>query len=270
MGFDGTVLGSFVTLGLLGSAHCLGMCGGFAVAVGAASGPARWRLVSHQLLYVGGKALTYGVLGLLLALFARTLVLGGAGLVDVAGSGGLGQVRAGLALAAGLTLIVLGVLAWRGRGVGMLGAAAPVTEAGKGGPLGRALLRVRELFGALRRLPGGSGALATGLATGLLPCGWSWGALVLAATQEPLTAGLGMLLFGLGTAPALVLLGLGWGGLPLGWRARATRLLGPVLVLFGAWTLLRGAALFGPAQVVAEVLPECCADEQPHEHAEAP
>ena len=47
----------FLTLGLLGAAHCAGMCGGFAVSVSLASGPGKLRALRRQLVYVTGKAL---------------------------------------------------------------------------------------------------------------------------------------------------------------------------------------------------------------------
>ena len=55
----------FVLLGLLGSVHCAGMCGGFALGV-AAGGP-RGRALGRLGLYALGKALTYAALGLLAA-----------------------------------------------------------------------------------------------------------------------------------------------------------------------------------------------------------
>ena len=47
--------------GLAGSIHCLGMCGGFAIAAGAASDLRR--AVGHQSAYHAGKSVTYAVLG---------------------------------------------------------------------------------------------------------------------------------------------------------------------------------------------------------------
>ena len=50
-------------VGLLGSAHCMGMCGGFVVALAQMRGGAR-RMQTTQALYFFGKTLTYALLGL--------------------------------------------------------------------------------------------------------------------------------------------------------------------------------------------------------------
>jgi len=242
-------LGSFLSLGLVGAAHCAGMCGGFAVAVSASAGPGRARALRRQLVYTGGKALSYAVLGLVLARAGEAITA-------------RGSWRDALAWVAGGAMIAMGVASlWpRARGWRPSGRAA------------RLLARARELFGAARQLPGDAGALATGLATGLLPCGLSWGALAFAATRSPLEAFAGMLLFGLGTAPVLVLVGLGWSGISGRFRTLAARAAGPLLILFGLYTGLRGASLFGSqaSAAAAGALPECCAEEAAHEHGAAP
>lgn len=249
MAVDAPDLLAFATLGLLGAAHCAGMCGGFAVAVATAA--PRGRGLTRQLLYVSGKALTYASLGLVLATGARAAVRAGAGPER------LEALPQALALVAGGTMVGLGLLALRG------GAPRPPLE--RWGAPGRALRAAGQELGrafrAARALPGGTGAFAAGLATGLLPCGWSWGALALAATVPPLEAGLGMLLFGLGTAPALVAVGLGWSGLSVRFRGLAARAAGPLLIVFGLLTVLRGAALVGGEAAARAALPECCVDE---------
>ena len=48
--------------GILGTAHCLGMCGPFALAIGA--GASGWRgALGRQFAYTAGRVFTYGVLG---------------------------------------------------------------------------------------------------------------------------------------------------------------------------------------------------------------
>lgn len=262
-GFELATLLPFLTLGALGAAHCVGMCGGFAIAVSASAGERRGAQLRAQLAYVLGKALTYAVLGLGVALLGRAALQGGARL---AGDGGadLAALRQGLAWVAGLLMIGLGVVALRGR-------AAPAPRLERWGALGRGLRaaghELRRAFQAARALPGDLGALATGLATGLLPCGWSWGALALAATVSPLEALAGLFLFGLATGPALVLVGLGWSGLSARFRGVAARAAGPLLIVFGLFTALRGAELVGATQAQEALLPDCCAAGAEDEHA---
>lgn len=264
-GIEWSSLVPFLTLGLLGTAHCLGMCGGFAVALSTASGPGRLRVLAHQLLYVAGKALTYAVLGLVVARAGELVVSGGTGLLG-GDQDTLAHTQLVFAWLAGGTMVVLGLVAWRGKGSGLFSAQGASGKGSGKSWLGGLALRLSGLFAAARALPGGSGALATGLVTGLLPCGWSWGALALAATTDPLTAFAGMGLFGLGTAPVLVLVGLGWSGLSLRFRRLGGAILGPLLVVFGVLTVARGASLFGLEAAAAEVLPDCCAESAEHEH----
>ena len=57
-----TLIGSLLVTGLLGSAHCVAMCGGAATAMGASSGG------SHRLLWVhAGRVLGYATLGAIAA-----------------------------------------------------------------------------------------------------------------------------------------------------------------------------------------------------------
>jgi sulfite exporter TauE/SafE len=70
-----------------------------------------------------------------------------------------------------------------------------------------------------------------------------------------------MALFGLGTAPALLAVGLGWAGLSVRFRSLASRAAGPLLIAFGIVTLLRGASLMGAETAAAAALPECCTED---------
>jgi sulfite exporter TauE/SafE len=208
--------------GLLGTAHCLGMCGPFVLAIGGAS--AGWRsALSRQLAYTGGRIFTYGVLGAVAGYC-------GARLSSVAPT--LINLPALLAIAAGLLLIYQGLkaagwlptwLRWRGD-IGSAGCLA-------GGLLGQFL-----------RQPGASGALVAGLFTGLLPCGLLYGMLALAtSTHSVLLGAAAMAVFGLGTAPLLVLVGLGGRLLGLATRRWLYAAAAWCLVLTGAVSVARGA-----------------------------
>lgn len=206
-----------VASGMLGSAHCLGMCGPLALALGTAS--RGWRTnVLRQSAYSAGRLFTYVVLG---------GIAGYAGARAARGLERWANVPALLALAAGSLLVVQGLLAagvLRRRGVG--GGACP------GGAAFRALLASRGL----------GDAFLAGLFTGLLPCGLLYGMVALAAATHDLPAGmLTMAAFGLGTVPAMMAAGIG--GTLLG--AAARRHLHAVaawcLVLTGCVSIVRGA-----------------------------
>jgi sulfite exporter TauE/SafE len=152
--------------------------------------------------------------------------------VNVAGR--LAGVQQAVAVGAGGLMILLGL------------GAAGVNEALRrleARASGRVMALVR---GALSG--GGPGRLyPTGLALGLLPCGFSWTAFLGAAgTGSALEGFLLALAFGLGTAPALLLVGVA--GTAIGARARSvfTRLGGVLVALLGVVLVLRGIGVVLP------------------------
>ena len=217
------ILGS----GMLGAAHCLGMCGPFALAVGAAA--PNWRAnLWRQGWYSAGRVFTYAVLGSAAAFGGRWL------------TGRLGlwaNIPALLALVAGGFLVVQGLLAagvLPKKGVGGI-AACPGAAAFK------ALLGARAT----------SDVFLAGLFTGLLPCGLLYGMLALAASTGSVLAGLAtMVIFGLGTVPAMIAAGLGGSVLGVATRRRIHAVAAWCLVLTGLVSLARGAGglSFGPEQ----------------------
>jgi sulfite exporter TauE/SafE len=243
-----SALAPFVALGLLGSLHCAGMCGPFALALGMRAGASRGRAALHALLYVTAKAMGYALLGLLAARGAHAAAHAGAALGGAEHSAQrLTDLRAALAWAAAalclaLALSALGVpllpAAWRGRLTRHGPAPAPL----------------RALFGAARALPGPARAFGLGAANACLPCGLSLSALALALAAPTATATLGLLLFGLGTAPVLVAAALGGHVLPATARARLRPVAALLLVVFAALTAARGGL-----PMAGEALPGCCA-----------
>lgn len=94
----------------------------------------------------------------------------------------------------------------------------------------------RMLAGAARRL--GGGGFGLGLVLGLLPCGLIYGALLAASSSaSPSMGAAAMVAFGLGTAPALVLVGIAGQAAGHRWRL-ATQSARPVLVGAAAMLLL--------------------------------
>ena len=204
--------------GLLGSAHCVGMCGGFVVLLGAGDGGGARRAA-----YFAGKTATYAAFGALAGAAGGSLadLLGGVG--GVVGVGlGLAMVAVGLGLCG---------VAW-GRG----GAVGARLAARLGPAIGR--LVASERRGAL---------VALGALNGLLPCGLVYGMLAVAAgTGSAASGALTLAVFGLSTIPALALTG--WLGARLRpsrrvWMQRAA---GALVVAMGLLTVARGAHALAP------------------------
>ncbi|MFT7539149.1 MAG: sulfite exporter TauE/SafE [Gammaproteobacteria bacterium] len=236
-----TSLSAFLILGLVGSFHCAGMCGGFAAAVAMASGTTRRRLLLDQAVFAFGKALTYVVLGLAL----RTI------LHDSVHASGIALLQRGLSVFAGAVLVLGGF---------KLMGLIPSLGTNR---LTRTLIATfSRAQSAARALGGTAGAFGAGLLTGFLPCGLSWSAFALATQVRPGVAIIGLFLFGLGTSPALALTALGARRV-LGWspkhRIIGARVAGALLILFGLMTAMRGG--WTVEEALAGELAPCCAQD---------
>lgn len=182
------VLATAFATGLLGSAHCFGMCGGisglFAVNVNVASLKIQF---PKAVAYNVGRVLSYAFLGTAVAVLGKSLV---AGIPDIAAP--VRFVSGGLIILIGLQL----AFGWR--------ILAPLESAGakvwkRIAPAARGLVPVESL----------TRALGLGLIWGWLPCGLVYSVLLLAATTaEPVSGGLVMIAFGLGTLPAMIATGM--------------------------------------------------------------
>lgn len=204
-------------LGLVGGAvHCSGMCGPFVlIQVGnrlanlpVAQGTMLHRLSGMALLpYHAGRATTYTLLG-----GAAAGLTGG--LQRVSLSGYLPAIA--LALAA----LLLAFLALR--------QFQPATAARSGGVSAAWTTVLAPMF----RQSTGFGGYLLGLALGFLPCGLLYSALLLAGAAGSWQAGMtGMLLFSLGTMPALLVVGMFGAAAGQRWRGAMRKLLLPVFAL---------------------------------------
>jgi sulfite exporter TauE/SafE len=225
-------------VGLLGSVHCAGMCGGIVGALSLRAGrrpapfpvpvktvaaaPVRASL-TDVLAYNTGRIGSYGLAGLL--------------------AGGAGQGARGLAalpaLQAGAYWLANGMLV--ALGLYLMGAWLGLARLEQGGQV--VWRRVQPLLRRLGPPAGPARMLAVGSLWGWLPCGMVYSALVTSMLSGSALAGmLAMLAFGLGTLPMLLALGLTGTGITSLLRARAVRMLGGALVLgFGVAGLARAA-----------------------------
>lgn len=184
-------LAAFV-VGLVGGAHCLGMCGGIVGALTLGLGPevreSPRRLLPFLVAYNAGRIASYVLAGALvggLGWFAANLIA-------------VHQAQRVLLLLAALFMVALGLYLggwWQGLARVEAGGARLWRRVE---PWGRRFLPVRR--------PGQ--ALGLGLVWGWLPCGLVYSVLVWAlAAGGPREGALLMLSFGLGTLPNLLLMG---------------------------------------------------------------
>jgi uncharacterized protein len=228
--------------GLLGSAHCVGMCGGFALLIGA---PARrWTAnLTRQFVYSCGRIFTYGAMG-------AAVGYGGLRLAD--GLGGLVNVQAVVAIVAGALLVAqglvsAGVVGHATRAFRLAFAAAPVgaDASRQSGPaIGCLMGSMVGTFLRDRRL---RHVFLAGVLTGLLPCGLVYAYVALAASTKDLFGGMAtMAAFGLGTVPLMILTGSGSTLLSLSGRRRLLYLAAWCVVFTGMLSMARGVSYLAP------------------------
>lgn len=215
--------GAVFLMGLLGGAHCAGMCAPFALAVSAGTQGRAARLLGRHAAYQAGKATAYASLGVLLFFASDAL----------RAALSLGRLQDVLGWVAGGAMVVIGAsyaLGWRWSAGGGF--------AGLGGVAARACGGLRALWTS----PNAWRAALTGWVNGFLPCGLSLAALIFLVSRDSL-GGLvaGAFVFGFGTMPAL--LATAWLGNRLSVRTRVAgqRVAGVLLVGFGLLTALRGS-----------------------------
>ncbi len=209
-------LATALLAGFLGSTHCLGMCGGIATALGASPAGRSWRLLLHHM----GRIASYAAAG------------GCAGAAGAAAGFAFTAARwsAVLRLATALAVIVIGLdIALSGNGRVRWLRAPERWGAALWRHLAPLAARVGPAPPALR-------ALALGLLWGWLPCGLVYSVLLAAAVSGSALGGAAtMIVFGLGTLPAMAGLSLVGTRLPRPGGTLA-RLLGAALVACGLWT----------------------------------
>lgn len=201
--------------GFLGSTHCIGMCGGFALAIGSLR-PRLAQTLPLQFVYTMGRIATYAFIG----------ALAGAGGARLATLFPLQSAQRALALAAGLIMLLAGIsaLGW-------------LRFSGIQAAFGTLLAPFYRHFVVPR---GPRGALLAGVFTGFLPCGlvYAFAALAL-ASGDALRGMIGMACFGLGTAPVMIAVGCGATWLTASVRRYAYRIAACFVIFLGAATVWR-------------------------------
>lgn len=207
---------SALILGLLGGAHCLGMCGGLMGALTLAIPPERRQQRPLLLLaYNTGRILSYALAGLLLGLAGWLL-----------SSGPLAILLRSLA---GLLLICMGLY--------LAGWWSGLTRIEK---LGRGLWHhLHPITKRFMPITSPWRALLLGGLWGWLPCGLVYSTLLWAASQgDALHSAALMSAFGLGTLPVLLMTGLAAEQLCKLLRLSSVRVgAGLLVIIFGLWTL---------------------------------
>ena len=205
--------------GLAGSLHCVGMCGGFPLAL--ANGRPK-RNLARQLLYNLGRLNTLAAVG----------ALSGAAGMAITSRGPVWMAERALALASGLFMILVGLE--------MLGLLSGITARGAArvhATLGRAL-------GGVMHSSSPAAPVALGVFNAFLPCQLIYAFAARAASTASIADGaLTMIAFGLGTVLTMLAVGTMVTLFTQRGRVRLSRASGMLVLGFGPITLLRGVGL---------------------------
>ena len=188
--FDLSALFTAFFVGLLGSGHCFGMCGGIAAGLGSlpvedkTKKGAKPRATS-AFLFNFGRIISYACLGL-----ASAWIL--------ASAGKMLNVPQWSMILRFLTALMIFLI-----GVQFLFNVQTLGIIERGGA--KVWKHVLPLAIRASNMPGGSGRLLLGLCWGLLPCGLVYSVLLTAAAAgSPISGALVMFSFGLGTLPSML------------------------------------------------------------------
>ena len=209
---------AFMT-GLLGSGHCLGMCGGL---VSAFFMKVKTGGVRAYLAYHGARLTIYALVGLIAAALGTVLV----------STGGVGRAQGVLQIVAGLLVILLGI---------DLMGLSPIRNSLGFAPV--AWLR-RQFVGATQKGPV-IGAAIGGAINGLMPCSMTMAMAVQATTASSVPEGvLLMLAFGAGTLPSMLSATFLFGRLGPRLRGWLLRIAALFVIALGGSTLWQGIRFY--------------------------
>ncbi len=208
-----------------GFGHCISMCGPVVAAF--TVGETR-QGVLHHLLFNLGRITTYTILGGMAGLSGSFIVL----------TASIEQLQHAIMIITGLSIIIMGLSTAKW---------LPLPSPKKGCSPGNSLMqKIMTLFKAPRSI---GAYYPMGIVLGFLPCGLTYTALLAAARAAMgaenaftgmLLGALMMMLFGIGTAPALILVGKVVNSISRRMRKWFYRVASVIMIATGVWFLVAG------------------------------
>ncbi len=205
-------------IGLVGSLHCIGMCGPIALAI-PYQAETKIKTLGNILLYNSGRIITYGLIGVLPAVFGLAISLAG--------------MQKNISIILGILLIIAAIfsipLDQRTNVIPGINKIYPWVAT-----------QMKSFISEKRK----SAFFITGLLNGFLPCGMVYMAIMGAITQTTIAnAFFYMLLFGLGTVPLMILMGVSGQLMNITWRRKLQKIIPVVMIGIGMLMIMRGIAI---------------------------
>ncbi|WP_242086721.1 sulfite exporter TauE/SafE family protein [Aestuariivivens sediminis] len=172
------MLASAFILGLLGSLHCVGMCGPIAFMLPVDHSSALKKIIQISIYHLG-RLLAYGIIGLLFGFIGKGLYLFG--------------YQQQLSIGIGIAMILFIIVPKKIK-----------NNYTVSGPIYRLISKIKSALGKSIKSKTSDTFLTIGFLNGFLPCGLVYMAVFAAmAPGNSLSGGLYMVLFGLGTIPLM-------------------------------------------------------------------
>ncbi len=209
------MLYSAIILGLLGSFHCIGMCGPIALVLPVHDQKPVQKFIKIFLYHLG-RMLAYGSIGLLFGLLGKGLFLSG--------------IQQRLSILIGVIMIAYAII-----------PARILNKYTATQPLYKLIGKLKSGLGKQLKRKSNKALFSIGFLNGFLPCGMVYMALVGAiATANPAQGFLYMVLYGLGTVPLMTVILYAKNIFPMSFRNKIQKAIPAFVVLIGFLFILRG------------------------------
>jgi sulfite exporter TauE/SafE len=230
------LLGTVFVASLLGSLHCVGMCGPFALLAGSGAEKKKPSVVP-TVAYSFGRLVTYSIVG---------LIFGSLGMALNQGTSFASWQQSATYFAGGLMILVgcIALARYYGVQIKLPRVFSPMQRVLKFG------------FGYAKSLPPVKRAFAIGALTTLMPCGWLYTfAITAAGTGSPFYGVIVMAVFWTGTVPIMAALMLGFDRIGTSIQKQLPVVMAGLVIAIGVFTLSHRApiAIGAETQVVSGI-----------------
>jgi uncharacterized protein len=205
-------------IGLLGSLHCIGMCGPIALALPAGKFKSM-RFYFGRIYYNLGRVVTYSFFGLIFGIIGKNFAMAG--------------LQSWVSIISGAGIIIIVLLPQRIK-----------TSTLSKLQLYRLTDKIKNAFGSLFKSGSLTAMFCIGILNGFLPCGFVYVGLAGALASGEVTTGiLYMALFGLGTLPVMFAASVAGNYVSIGIRQKLTKVIPVLAILLAVIFILRGLSL---------------------------